>query len=426
MLGFVEKIVVLGGGFGGLTTLMHLARSRPNDAEVELVLVDRHLEHLYTPLLYEIASGCLLDNGRVCRGKLKEGATISFEKCFKQGVHGAVSFVQGEVVAIDHSRKRLRFDGREDIFYDTLVVALGSQTNYYQIEGLRENSLSLKSLRESFVIRARLHDFLERCQAGQEKCLDVVVAGAGATGTELSAELANFFQHLTRRGELERSAWSIRLVDRGSEILSAFSPKVRRIARERLRRLGVEVVLNSQIEEVKDRTIRMCVDQATVQTTEADAVIWCGGIAPNNLLQDSGLPLAPGGQLLIDETCRVHGFDHLFALGDCARLVTAGAGASSPPLAQVAIAQAVIVAKNIWRHRAGKSLRTWKPKRVWRTILPLGGAYAVADLGFFVLRGRPAYLLRCMVDWWYWHKILPFHAATHTWWQGVRTYLQND
>ena len=420
-----HRILILGGGFAGLNTALELTKRFRHVDGYEIVLIDRHPEHLYTPLLYEVASGCLEDNGRVCRGSLKEGATIGFESFIKM-TGSRVRFHPGELQSIDTVKNLVRLKDQDDLSYDTLVIALGSETNCYGIPGLEQYAYAMKSLREAYRIRARLHDFLERCEQGKERCLDVVIGGAGATGTELAAELAHFFGRLTRTGQLQKKNWSLRLVEMGPQILNTFSPRVRERAMRRLKQLGVQILTDTKIEEVHDRTIRLSTKTGGPETTEADVVVWCGGIQPARMLKQTRLPLGPKGHVVVDGTFLVAGYDSVFALGDCAQFQDPHTKEFVPPLAQAAIAQSKQLAENIWHHVHHKPLHAWHPPHTWRTILPLGGAYAVSDLGVTVMQGKLGYALRRFVDFLYLYQLLPVRDAFRIWFEGVKVYLKND
>ncbi|MEK9130903.1 MAG: FAD-dependent oxidoreductase [Patescibacteria group bacterium] len=412
-----HRIVILGGGFGGLLTALELERRCGRVEECAVTLIDRASEHLYTPLLYEVASGFLQKTGRVCRGELKGGVCVSFEQYREIIGSRHIRFVRGEVVGLDRQAKQVLLKDGEPVIYDDLVIAIGAQTNYYGIKGLTEHAFPMKTLPEAYKLRARVHEFLERYRDGVEQNIDIVVGGAGATGTELAGELGNFFSRLTREKALVKTAWSVRLIEAGPEILSAFTPGVRQLARERLAVLGVTVLTDTKIEELKEKTITLTA-QGKREETEADVTVWCGGIQPNAIISTLGLPLGPKGHLDIDAFLRVKGEEEIFALGD--------ATAVAPPLAQAAIAQAATLAENLIRHVEQKPLSVWKTKKTWPAIIPIGGRWAIFTIGAFVAHGRFGYLARKAADARYLFRILPFKEAWQVWFKGAKTYLSND
>ena len=412
-----HRIVILGGGFGGLMTALEIERRCGCIDECIVTLIDRASEHVYTPLLYEVASGFLQEPGRVCRGELKGGVCVSFEQYREIIGSRHIRFVRGEVIGLNRVSKEVLLKDGESVTYDDLVIALGSQTNYNGISGLQQYAFPMKTLHEAYRLRARIHEFLERYREGVEQNISIVVGGAGATGTELAGELGNFFTRLTREKVLRDGAWSVRLVEAGPEILSAFSSRVRVLARERLARLGVTVLTHTKIEELTEKTIRLTTQQET-QETEADVVVWCGGIRPNSLLASFGLPLGPKGHLEVDAFLRVKGEEEIFALGD--------ATAMAPPLAQAAIAQASLLAENLMLHAQKKPLLAWRAKETWPAIIPVGGKFAIITIGRFVFHGTFGYWVRKVADARYLFRILPFKEAWQVWSHGAKTYLSND
>lgn len=412
-----HRIVILGGGFGGLITALELERRCGRIGACEILLVDRRSEHVYTPLLYEVASGFLREPGRVCRGTLKGGVCVSFEQYREIIGSKRVQFVKDEVVGLDRASKRVLLKEHEPIAYDDLVIALGAETNDYGIKGLVRYAFPLKSLHEAYTLRARLHAFLERYRDGVEERLCVVVGGAGATGVELAGEVGNFFRRLTQEGVLKKSDWSVRLVESGPEILAPFDPRVRAAARKRLRELGVEIQVNTKIHEVKEHAVALTTDGIT-QEREADVVVWCGGIRPSQTLYHLDLPLGPKGHVDVGATLCVKGETEVFALGD--------ATAVAPPLAQAAIQQASVLAENLVRHREGRSLLAWRAPKRWPAIIPVGGQFAILSFHGWVLVGRLGFLARKVADARYLFRILPPREAWQVWWKGARTYLQND
>ncbi len=398
-------------------TALELERRCGRIGTCGIILVDRSSEHVYTPLLYEVASGFLQDLGRVCRGELKAGVCVSFEQ-FRSIIGSRhIRFVRAEVVGVDHSAKQVLLNGGENIPYDDLVIALGSQSNDYGIKGIQQYAFPMKTLHEAYRLRARIHEFLERYRDGVEQKISIIVGGAGATGTELAGELGNFFKRLTHEQVLGDDAWSVQLVETGQEILSAFPSPVRKMARQRLAKLGVTVLTNTRIEELTEKTIRLTTQKET-QETEADVVVWCGGIKPNALLASLGMPLVSNGHLDVDAFLRVNGEEEIFALGDVTAL--------APPLAQVAIAQASTLAENLIRHVEKMPMRVWRAKKTWPAVIPIGGRFAIITIGRFVFQGSLAYWVRKVTDARYLLHILPFKEAWHVWSQGARTYLKND
>lgn len=391
--------------------------------ECQITLVDRLPEHLYTPLLYEVATGMLEETGPKCRGKLRSGICIGFEQY--RSIIGSrhIRYRRGEVVGVDLKSKSVQLKDQDAIAYDDLVIALGSETAYYGIPGLQEHCLPMKTLRDGFALRERLHTLVEEYLSGKRDRLDVVVGGGGATGTEVAAELAHFFLRMKQRDVLRPNCTSVTLVDAASDVLMMLPSTVRALATRRLKSLGVWVMTNTRVEMVDATGVTMKTGDEEM-CRPADLVIWCGGIQPSSALKMIDAPKGPKGHLIVDASLRVQGLENVYAIGDCAQ-VASGKG-FVPALAQSAIAEARVVAENLVRHVEGKSLTAWKPPAEWPTIVPLGGKYGIAKLGPFVFNGPIAYLLHKAADLRYWLQILPTVMALRVFLDGARTYIKND
>lgn len=421
----IGEVVILGGGFGGLNTALALERLCGQRLSCRITLVDRVSEHLYTPLLYEVASGFLVEPVRTCPGRLRQGVCVGFEE-FRTIIGSRhINFLAGEVAGLDQKERQVILTDGRRLNYDVLVVALGSETNFFEVAGAAELTLPLKTLLDAFRVRARLHDFLEFYRAGKEERITLTVVGAGATGVELSCEIGNFFSRLSRVGVLRNGDWSVRLIEAGPEILRGFSAKARQEAGRRLEQLGVEVMTSTRVSAVEKGAIILTAKERPPDRFEADVIVWCGGIRPNRAVSLLGLPLTSDGRLKVGANLRVDSQLPIFALGDAAA-VALPADRIAPPLAQVAVEQARLTAQNIIRMKNSQPLQSWAGRLKWPAVIPLGGRRAVAEFGPLCLRGLGAYLLRKAADARYLFSILPPRYAFRVWWQGAKTYLQND
>jgi NADH dehydrogenase len=418
-----KRIVILGAGFGGLKTALELEKQCGQLSAHEIVLIDRRAEHLYTPLLYEVATGFLSKPSRISRGELRQGVSISYDAYMSILCSKMITYKRGEVIGLDTKSQIVHLGGGETMPYDVLLVALGSEVAYYGIPGLKEFSYPLKNLRDAFNLRERIFQFLERYKAGAEPFLSIVVGGGGATGVEFAAEIAHHFRNLERKKFLKKGSWSMTLVDLAPDVLTAFPKDLRRCAQARLESLGIRVLLNTAVKEVTAGAVVVETDGKKTRL-EADVFAWCGGIKPSSTLEHLGLPVGPKGHLIVDENFLVMGSKNIFAIGDNAQ-IKAGDG-FVPALAQAAYKEAEHVVKNIRRCIEGKALSPWNPPKSWWSIVPLGGKYAAAKIGPFKMMGVLAYLLRKLADLRYWLLILPPLPAFRVWFSGANTYIKND
>ncbi len=417
------RTVILGAGFGGLRTALELERQCGRSGACEILLIDKETEHHYSALLYEVATGGLEMPPAQCVGELHAGVCVNFEQYTTIVGARHIRFRRGTVTNVDHARRIIRFEDGSTQSYDDVVLAFGAEVATYGISGLDTHALPMKTLRDAMRVRVHLYRLLGEYKKGERDHLSIVVGGAGATGCEFSAELGNFFERIARAGVFKPADLRLTLVEAGPNILGMMRSRLQVFARKRLERLGVKILTDTAIESVESHTVRL----KSGETLEADLMVWTGGIKPAAVISNLDFPKDKKGRLLVDETLRVQGQERVYALGDAAAFVVDPAtGQSVPALAQVAIAEAGIVAKNIVRAQEGKSLLGYRPPKHWPTILPLGGKYAIADFGRLTLTGWPAYVLRRFVDLYYFASILPLHYAWHMWLRGAKMYIQND
>lgn len=234
--------------------------------------------------------------------------------------------------------------------YDYLVLATGAEVNYCGIPGLEKNALAFKTLRDI--------QKLKEIPAGE-----ILIIGGGATGAELAAELA-----IKLIGE------KITIIDAASNILTNLSEKLRKKAEKRLKSLGIEIMCGRRLKEVKDKTVFFDNGEA---------------MAFNNLIWTGGVKL---GQYKVDEFLQVVGENNVFAVGDCA--------SANPGLIRPGLWQAELAAKNIKRSIEGKKLASYAPKTLG-VVVPLGGCYALAEIGIIKLAGLSAWLIKKIINFLY-------------------------
>ncbi len=375
------KIVILGGGFGGVYTLKYLHKffhtrglTRIN-VDVKLILVNKKNYFLFTPLLHEFATGSVsLEN-------LVEPIREIIKCCDYE-------FIHGEVKRIDLEKKIIELNENK-LDYDYLVIALGSKTNFYNIPGAEENSFTLKSLDDAIRLRNHfIHMFEIASKDKDEVLLTFVIVGGGATGVELAGEMSDYFYKTFSKFYPKEiiSKVKIILIERGNELIPQFSPKLRKIAFEVLKKKNVEVILGKGVKEVGKDFIKL--DDETIIKTKT--VIWTAGVEPNlpeiigNVEKDSKR------RLIVNEYLQVKNYDNVFALGDVCSFIQNQK--PLPQLAQVAVRQAKAVAKNIFNLIQNKPLE----KFVYRhqgDLISLGRFFAIGEIKNFTFSGFFAWIL---------------------------------
>ncbi len=333
-----RRVMILGGGFGGLYTALELERRLAKDDDVEVMLVNRENFFLFTPMLHEVAASDLdLTN-----------IVSPVRKLLRR-----VRFFQGDVLAVDLEGRTVTLchgsDGhRHEMPWDHLVLALGSITNFYGLPGLAERALTMKSLGDAMFLRNRLIACLEEadteCAASvRQPLLTFVVAGGGFAGVETIASVNDFLREaLPYYPNVRERDLRVVLIHSGDVILPELGPSLGTYAEGRLRARGVEIFTRSRVAGVTDEGV-LLKDGATLRTR---TVVWTAGTSPHPLL--TTLPCEKEkGRLRVNEFLEIEGHAGVWALGDCALVPDARRGGFHPPTAQHALREGKVAARNI-------------------------------------------------------------------------------
>lgn len=435
-----KNIVLLGGGFGGLRVALELARKMQTSRDYKIILVDRNTHHLYTPLLYEVASAFLQKVTQTETFCMHQGVCTDFSFLQRVTALRSIGFIHGEVTKINTVKQEVHL-GKTKISYAFLVVALGAVTEDFGIRDIQKYGHFFKTMADATVIHTRVNELLlQHCQ-GQEKTVTIVIGGGGPTGVEFAAEISSFCMRACAKYNLHFNNFKVTVIEAGSRLLGVSHPRVSAWAKERLLHLGVDVWLDTCVKEVKKGSVVIAprplregenVDALLCdfrgerdKKFEADIFIWSGGIRAPEVLQKSDLLLDAKGRVDVHETLLAKGKENVFALGDCAALLDPKTKRTVPALGQAAIAQASVVAENIFRLIAGKHLHAYGFPS-FPQLIPAGGKYAFGDFGSWYFRGISMWVLRRFADLRYFLSILPFRYAVQTWWNGWRMYTKND
>jgi NADH dehydrogenase len=375
-----KRIVIVGGGFGGLHLVRHLEK-RLKRGEADVTLLDRSNFSLFTPLLYQVATGELPPHAVAYPLRVPlAGAGFRFHRT--------------EVEAIDVEKKVVRTEDG-DVPYDHVVITPGSVTNDFGISGVREHALVLKWLEDGRAVRHRILSTFEDAAllpdaARRRELLSFAIVGAGPVGVELAASMRDLMDH-TLGGIYPsidvRHEPSITLIDGADRVVPAMDPRLSAIAQRRLERLGVRIMLKTLVSEVGERSLRT----KDGTTLTANTVIWAGGVKVNPIVAACDLPHAKDGRLLVDASFRASGRDDVLALGDAAYLEQDGK--ALPMLAQVAVLEAPAAAANIARLVRGEPTQPFIYKRKG-DLVALGRTSAAAEFArpiHIVLSGLPAW-----------------------------------
>jgi NADH dehydrogenase len=371
----MKRIVIVGGGFAGLHLARHLETRLRRD-EAEVTMIDRNNFHLFTPLLYQVATGELPPHAVAYPLRVPLART-------------GYGFLRADVETIDLARRVVR-SSEGDHPYDHVVVVPGSVTNDYGIPGVGEHALTVKWLTDGRAVRHRILSVFEDAAAEPDETkrrqmLSFVVVGAGPVGVELSASMRDLMDH-TLRGiyptiDFDRDP-HITLIDGADRVLSQMDVRLSEIAARRLHQLGVEIHLGTFVAEVRADGVRA----KDGRFLPGHTVIWAGGVKANPLLSTLDVPRAKDGRLIVDESFRVGGRDDVLSFGDAAAFVYRGK--PLPMLAQVAVLQAPAAAKNIAHLLRGEPLEPYRYHRKG-DLVALGRTSAGAEFetGHVVLSG---------------------------------------
>jgi NADH:ubiquinone reductase (H+-translocating) len=389
-----HRIVIVGGGVGGLGLATRLGETLGKAGDAEIVLVDRSPTHFWKPLLHEAASGQI------------DPATHQLQYAV-QAQRNGFEFEQGELAGIDRREKFAMIgathdaDGREilparQLPFDTLVLALGSVTNYFGVPGAAEYALPLESVVHAETFRRKLLDACTRANharrtnaAQSAEPVSINIVGAGATGVELAAALRDTVRLLNRYSLFALDPvrdFRIRLIESSARVLPALTNEISDRARRMLGSLGVDVLTDTRITEVRADAV------LTHDGTElaSDIAIWTAGIAgPPVLRALDGVAVNRSAQVLVNRTLQTTTDANIFALGDCAACPSHSADAFLAPRAQVAHQQAVFLARAMKCRVTGRDL----PEFIYRdagTLVGFGNKGTIGNLSG--LRARPIFV----------------------------------
>ena len=366
----VPHVVILGGGFGGLS-----AAKRFRGEPVQVTLLDRRNHHLFQPLLYQVATATLSP------GDIAAPIRWIFRRQRNMRV------LLGEAQAIDIAAKRLTLTDGATIGYDYLIVATGASHAYFGHEEWAKHAPGLKTLEDALEIRRRMLIAFERAErepdaARQQDLLTFVIVGGGPTGVELAGTLAEIARR-TLRGEfrsIDTGRARIVLVEAGPTILPAFPGKLRHAARDSLQELGVEVREQTTVTAIDEHGVDLGKERLLAGT-----VVWAAGVAASPIVATLGVPLDRAGRVIVNPDLSIPGYPEVFVVGDAAAFLHQ-TGQPLPGVAQVAMQSAAHAATNVLRLIERQPVRQFQ-YRDKGSMAIIGRGSAIADFGWARLSG---------------------------------------
>ena len=297
------RVVIAGAGFGGLTCARALKH-----APVDVLMIDRNNYHLFTPLLYQVASA-LLDPGEIARPVRQ----------LIRPLHNA-DFLQASITGVDFDGRRLLTD-HGPVEYHYLVLATGAQSDYFGNASIAQHTIGLKELDEGLAVRNRILSQFEASRwtddpARRRMLLTFAIVGGGPTGVEMAGALSELIRFVLRKDYrgLDTNEVRVVLIEAAPYVLSAFVPFLREAARRSLERKRVEVMLNTKVESVTDTSLRL----ADGEEIATGLVVWTAGVKASETGKATGLQLARQERIKVDNTLQVPGHPVVFVIGDLA------------------------------------------------------------------------------------------------------------
>jgi len=374
-------IVILGAGVAGIRAALDLEK-KIDHKKSHIILIDENDYHQY---LYKIQEVCNVDYEEkdiiVPISRLIKGKKITFKQTSVKSINSDQNLVETS-------------DGEQR--YDILVVALGSHIEYFGIEGLEENSLTLSNFEAAKQIRERIKELFQKAEESG-KAPNIVVGGGGFTGVELAGEIADWYPILCKKHSIELPSKYVFIVEMMPTILPGWNEDLVVKGQKILEKIGVELILGDAVALVTKNKIEL----KSGKILHPDLMVWNGGVCGDPVRAKSFE--VKGRRNSIDEYCRAVESENIYIAGDAA-CATNETGRPLPPTAHIAMVQGELVANNIAASLQGRQLKPYVNKHIGE-IVTLGKSYAVGDLFGIKFYGFMAKFMKKVVHWWYLYSI---------------------
>lgn len=379
------KVVIVGGGFGGVKTALELA----NKPGFEVQLISTQMNFEYHGALYRSATG-----------HSPMEVVIPLKTIFRRSKN--VELILDTIASINPKRKVLRSETGREYVYDLAILAMGNDVNYFGIAGMDQHSFAMTTIPQTIALRNKLVELFKRPIVSPT----VAIVGAGPTGVELAGELREFARRVASKYNRHVVHPKVILIEGADRVLPMLDPLLSAKAYKRLQKLGVELRLNTKVNACEPG--KVCVPQGDI---EADAIVWTAGSAPVSFYAEQPRVFKlERGRVVVDKFLRAERHSDIFVLGDNANTPYSG-------MAQTALHDAKFVARNLLRARKGTPAVAYRP---WHPlyVVPIGEKWAVLQTEKHQISGYRGWLARRRADKWIFRNFLPYKAAIKQWRRG--------
>jgi NADH dehydrogenase len=373
-----KRVVILGGGFGGVNLYKNLHALMHNEGDnLEFIIISDNNYFLFTPLLHEVATGSLSP------GDITSALRENFSCCIRE-------IILEKVISIDAYKKKIVLKN-ESISFDYLVIATGASVNFWGIEGAERYAIPLKDIKDAIKLKNQIISTFELANELKKKTIKIVLVGGGATGIELAVEIFEFGQEMKPFYEnlkVEDTRIIVEVLNSSEEIVPGFSQKVRNKIMTTLSKEGSDIFIktDSNVKKVNEKEVIL----SDGKKVNYDVLVWSAGVKPNTpeINIDS---VKNTEKIKVNKFFNIEPFKNIFSIGDVSEFTDYN-GKSLPQLAQVATEESKICAENIYRLYKNKDFIPFEYKEKG-LLLSLGRNNAIVSINTIVLTGKTAWIL---------------------------------
>lgn len=377
-----KQVVILGAGYAGLRTALRLERLLQHDVDWRVLLIDKYDRHQLKTELHEAAAG---------RTSF-EAASIPMARVLRKK---NIDFLQAEATSIDFTQ-RIVTTTRGKIRYDKLVIALGSETEFFGIPGMSNHAFTLMSIEDAEHIKTHIKGMFaqaknEKDEAERRAMLTIVVGGGGFTGVELATELIGYMSRLSKQFEIAPNEPELIVVEAGDTVLPGFDLELIKRAQRVMKSMGIRLMLKTLCVSAEADAISLKSGEKIPTRT----LIWTGGVRANDLVAESGLKYGPRSRVVVNPYLESVDHPGVYVIGDNALVIDHVTNRPLAPTAQLALQQAEVAAFNIYAEMRGTKRLRYIP-HVAGQFVSLGGRKAVGWVWKFKVTGFLAWFLKRM------------------------------